>query len=178
MLQILGFPLVFHAPCLLFFRSVYLHHPHRPPDPGLWRHEPRVGGKRVAAQPGSAPVPLLLYGVAGGRPYARSPHQERTEGPAEDGGQFPQVWEKDSWLICHVYPRYRTYLILHLSTLRPLLGCIYLLALMKIRAMCPSHFTGWVFTMASCAWSAWTMTGRSWRGGGTIVNTRIKVRTQ
>ncbi len=94
MLQILGLFYMFSCfSCTLFvfFHSICLHHPHRPPDPGLWRHEPRVGGKRVAAQPGSASVPLLLHGVAGGRPFARSPHQERAEGPAEDGGQFPQV---------------------------------------------------------------------------------------
>lgn len=91
-----------------------------PPDPGLWRHEPRVGGQRVAAQPGSAPVPLLLHGIAGGCPYAWSPHQERTEGPAEDGGQFPQVWKPDTYT--H-YP----------STS----SLVY-----KTRAMCPSLVQG------------------------------------
>lgn len=74
--------------------------PIRPPDPGLWRHEPWVGWKRMAAQPGSAPVPLLLHGVSGGCPYAWSPHQEGTEGPAEDGGQFPQVWTSDVYTHC------------------------------------------------------------------------------
>lgn len=49
----------------------------------------------MAAQSGSASVSLLLHGVTGGCPNARSPHQEGAEGPAEDGGQFPQV---------HIYP--------------------------------------------------------------------------
>lgn len=40
--------------------------PHLPmaPDPGIWRHEPRVGGERLAAQPWAASVPKLLHGVA------------------------------------------------------------------------------------------------------------------
>lgn len=29
--------------------------------------------------------------------------------------------------------------------------------------------------MASCAWSAWTMTGRSWRGGGTTASIKTRV---
>lgn len=35
--------------------------------------------------------------------------------------------------------------------------------------------TGWVCTMESCAWSAWTMTGRSWRGGGTTASIKTRV---
>lgn len=35
--------------------------------------------------------------------------------------------------------------------------------------------TEWVYTMVSCVWSAWTMTGKSWRGRGMKVNTRTKV---
>lgn len=72
------FPHFFLCILFVFFYSIYLHHYHRLPDPGLWRHEPRVGGKRMAAQLGSAPVPFLLHGVTGRCPYARSPHQERT----------------------------------------------------------------------------------------------------
>lgn len=37
-------------------------------------------------------------------------------------------------------------------------------------------FAGWVFIMVSCAWSGWTTTERSWRGGGMRVNIRTKVR--
>lgn len=65
-----------------------------PPDPGLWRHEPWVGGEWMVAQLGFAPVSLLFHGVPGGCPHARPPHKERAEGSAEDGGQFPQVWTK------------------------------------------------------------------------------------
>lgn len=45
----------------------------------------------MAAQPGTASVPILLHGVPGGRPDARPPDQEGPEGTAEDGGQLPQV---------------------------------------------------------------------------------------
>lgn len=62
-----------------------------PSDPCLWRHEPWVGGKRMAAQSGSAPVPFLFHGVIGGCSHAWPPDQKGTEGPTEDGGQFPQV---------------------------------------------------------------------------------------
>lgn len=62
-----------------------------PPDTGLRRHEPRVGGQRLAAQPGAAAVPQLLHGVPGGRPHAGPPDQEGAEGSAQDGGQLPPV---------------------------------------------------------------------------------------
>ena len=75
----------------------------------------------MAAQSGSAPVPFLFYGVAGGRPHARSPHQERAEGPAEDGGQFPQVCQ--------------TFICLLLFFTLPLV-------LRKIREMCLSLWQG------------------------------------
>ncbi|XP_037744795.1 liprin-alpha-3 isoform X4 [Chelonia mydas] len=64
-------------------------HGHNEADPGLRRHEPRVGGERLAAQPGPAPVSQLLHGVAGGRPHARPPQQEGAAGPAQDGRQLP-----------------------------------------------------------------------------------------
>lgn len=143
----------------VFFTSIFI----SLSDPGLWRHEPWVGGKRVAAQPGSAPVPFLFHGVTGGRPHARSPHQERTAGPAEDGGQFPQVWKKDSI----VQFSYLWCLWIHFF-----FTCQLWSHLGKYTSF--SH-TGWVSTMVSCAWSAWTMTGRSWRGGGMRVNTKTKV---
>jgi len=66
-----------------------------PPDPGLRGHEPRVGGQRLAAQPRPAAVPQLLHGVPGGRPHAGPPDQEGAEGPAQDGGQLPQVREEE-----------------------------------------------------------------------------------
>lgn len=62
-----------------------------PADFGIWRHESRVDWERVAAQPGSASVPLLLHGVSGGRANAGSPNQEGPEEPLEDGGQLPSV---------------------------------------------------------------------------------------
>lgn len=45
----------------------------------------------MAAQPGSASVPLLLHGVSGGRANAGSPNQEGPKEPLEDGGQLPPV---------------------------------------------------------------------------------------
>lgn len=60
-------------------------------DPCLWRHEPWVGWKWMAAQPGSAPIPFLFHGVIGGCSHAWPPDKERAERPTEDGGQFPQV---------------------------------------------------------------------------------------
>lgn len=45
----------------------------------------------MAAQPGSASVPLLLHGVSGGRANAGSPNQEGPKEPLEDGGQLPSV---------------------------------------------------------------------------------------
>lgn len=62
-----------------------------PADFGVRRHESRVDRERVAPQPGSPPVPLLLYGVSGGRANAGSPNQEGPEEPPEDGGQLPSV---------------------------------------------------------------------------------------
>ena len=62
-----------------------------PADAGVRRHEPRVDRERVAADPRSASVPLVLHGVSGGRPHAGPPHQEGPEGAAQDGGQLPQV---------------------------------------------------------------------------------------
>lgn len=43
----------------------------------------------MAAQPGPAPVPLLLHGVSGGRSNAGPPDQEGPEEPPQDGGQLP-----------------------------------------------------------------------------------------
>lgn len=45
----------------------------------------------MAAQPGSASVPLLFHGVSGGREDAGSPNQEGPEEPLEDGRQLPSV---------------------------------------------------------------------------------------
>lgn len=60
-------------------------------DSCLRRHESRVDWERVAAEPGFASVPQLLYGVASRRTYAGPPDEEGPAWPAEDGGQFPQV---------------------------------------------------------------------------------------
>lgn len=67
--------------------------PHLPmaPDPGIWRHEPRVGGERLVAQPWVAPVPKLFHGVTGGCSDVGPSEQEGTARPTQDGGQLPQV---------------------------------------------------------------------------------------
>lgn len=62
-----------------------------PTDFGIWRHESRVDWERVAAQPGSASVPLLLHGVSGGRANAGSSNEEGPKEPLKDGGQLPSV---------------------------------------------------------------------------------------
>lgn len=63
-------------------------------DAGLWRHEPWVDRERVAAKPGFATVPQLLYGVSSWRTYAGPPDEEGPAWPAEDGGQLPQVYRE------------------------------------------------------------------------------------
>lgn len=62
-----------------------------PPDTGLWRYESRVGGQRLAAQPGPATVPQLFHGVSGGCTHVGPPDQEGAERAAQNGGQLPQV---------------------------------------------------------------------------------------
>lgn len=62
-----------------------------PPDTGLWRYESRVGGQRLAAQPGPATVSQLFHGVPGGCTHVGPPDQEGAERTAQNGGQLPQV---------------------------------------------------------------------------------------
>lgn len=76
-------------------------------DPGLWRYEPRVGGQRLAAQSGFAPVQELLHGIAGGCSDVGPSDQERAAWAAQDGGQFPQVinlWSFYLTLVCVLRP--------------------------------------------------------------------------
>nr|XP_046270100.1 liprin-alpha-3 isoform X2 [Scatophagus argus] len=59
-------------------------------DTGLWRYESRVGGQRLAAQPGPAAVSQLFHGVPGGCPHVGPPDQEGAERTTQNGGQLPQ----------------------------------------------------------------------------------------
>lgn len=45
----------------------------------------------MAAQSGPTSVSYYLHGVPGRCPHAGPSHQERPQGTAENGGQFPQV---------------------------------------------------------------------------------------
>lgn len=57
--------------------------------------------------------------------------------------------------------------------------CIFFrsfLIVIKTKSQCELFpFTEWAFIMVSCAWSVWTTTGKSWKGGERRVSFRTKV---
>lgn len=108
----------------------------------------------MAAQPWSASVPLLLYGVSGGRTYAGPPHEEGPEEPPQDGGQLPQVCGFGDYLRCrfnslrfHLLTRYisngnenfndaRSYPVLCVRVFIFLFVCVCILGLVCSMGLC------------------------------------------
>ena len=76
--------------CLLITHCMHVHILNS--DVGVRRHEPRVGGQRVAAQSRHAAVPLHVHGVSGRRAHARPPHQEGPARAAQDGRTTSTGW--------------------------------------------------------------------------------------